>query len=256
MDTNYLNSPYKDIPLALLDRYTMDGKIPILTWWRDDRNALETPIWNDAYLDVWINNFTIEKIKNNTQGWEPYAGAALLLLTSFEKYNIVNKNVAVVGSIHPWIESILLNLNNNVTTIEYNVPFVDSKKKLNSKSYNNFKVDNNKYDAIITYSSIEHSGLGRYGDPLDPDGDIDTINTIHDKLEKNGLLILGVPVGHDVLVWNVHRVYGHIRLNKLLKQFKELVWIGGTKEYLLNKPLENNGEQPVIVLEKINNVNI
>ena len=29
-----------------------------------------------------------------------------------------------------------------------------------------------RYDAVVTYSSVEHAGLGRYGDPLDPDGDV------------------------------------------------------------------------------------
>jgi hypothetical protein len=28
------------------------------------------------------------------------------------------------------------------------------------------------FDAIVTFSSIEHSGLGRYGDALNPWGDI------------------------------------------------------------------------------------
>jgi hypothetical protein len=28
------------------------------------------------------------------------------------------------------------------------------------------------FDAIVTFSSVEHSGLGRYGDALNPWGDI------------------------------------------------------------------------------------
>ena len=29
-----------------------------------------------------------------------------------------------------------------------------------------------KYDAMVTFSSLEHSGLGRYGDGLNPWGDL------------------------------------------------------------------------------------
>ncbi len=29
-----------------------------------------------------------------------------------------------------------------------------------------------QYDAVVSYSSVEHSGLGRYGDALNPWGDI------------------------------------------------------------------------------------
>ena len=28
------------------------------------------------------------------------------------------------------------------------------------------------FDAVVSFSSIEHSGLGRYGDPLNPWGDL------------------------------------------------------------------------------------
>ena len=37
-----------------------------------------------------------------------------------------------------------------------------------------FQLDNEleNFDAVISYSSLEHSGLGRYGDALNPFGDI------------------------------------------------------------------------------------
>ena len=99
------------------------------------------------------------------------------------EYNIKGKYVAVVGSTSPWIEAMLINLKNNVTTIEYNVP-ENKYENLQCKDYfNYFKNNKETYDAVVTYSSIEHSGLGRYGDPLDPNGDIDTMKTIHNNLE-------------------------------------------------------------------------
>ena len=114
------------------------------------------------------------------------------------------------------------------------------------------------FDCVVTYSSIEHSGLGRYGDPLDPDGDIKTMDSIYDNLKKNGKLIWGAPVGKDGMAWNIHRIYGEIRLPFLFKNFKELEWIGYDKTDCLNgictvhKSNGNEGtyDQPVIVLEK------
>ena len=32
-----------------------------------------------------------------------------------------------------------------------------------------------QYDAAVSYSSLEHDGLGRYSDPLSPNGDIDQV---------------------------------------------------------------------------------
>ena len=108
------------------------------------------------------------------------------------------------------------------------------------------------YDCIVTYSSTEHSGLGRYGDPLDPNGDITSMDDIHNNLNENGLLIWGGPVGSDTLVWNAHRIYGKIRLPLLFSKFEELQWIGFNKDTLFSKPLDKYADQPVVVLKKNN----
>ena len=49
--------------------------------------------------------------------------------------------------------------------------------------YDDFVKSNTTYDCIFSYSSTEHCGLGRYGDPLDPDGDLTAMKHIYDKLE-------------------------------------------------------------------------
>lgn len=244
----YINSPYKEIPEELIPKYTMNNQIPILDWWLDGTNDLESTTWNDNYIDSYTSKFTNENIKKNLHGEEPYHNASKMILSAIEKYNITQKNVAVLGSLTPWIEAILLNNNNNVTTIEYNIPDLKT-NKLSITDYWNFIKSDKKYDCIITYSSVEHSGLGRYGDPLDPDGDLKTMENLHKHLIDNGLLFFGAPIGKDALVWNVHRVYGNIRMPILFNNFKELEWIGGQKN-MLNLPLRNNGSQPLIVLQK------
>jgi hypothetical protein len=177
-------------------------------------------------------------------GWE----VCLNLLRSFEKFNIRNKTVAVVGSEEPWIEAILLNMSNKVTTIEYNIPSGNFENiELQCKDYfTDFEKTTNIYDAIISFSLLEHSGLGRYGDPLDPNGDIKTMGHIYNNLTDNGLLIWGAPVGKDALFWNAHRIYGPKRLPLLFNRFKELKWYGGNKEDLFLQDFY----QPVIVLQK------
>ena len=115
-----------------------------------------------------------------------------------------------------------------------------------------FRKTDDKFDAIITFSSVEHSGLGRYGDPLDPNGDLKTMKVIHDRLKDDGLLIWGAPVGPDVLVWNAHRVYGPLRLPLLFKEFREIDWFfGKTKKELFKLEYTGAYKQPVVVLEKI-----
>lgn len=85
---------------------------------------------------------------------------------------------------------------------------------------------NGSFDLIISFSSNEHSGLGRYGDALQPDDDIKSLHEYRELLKPNGLLLLSVPIGLDRVVWNAHRIYGRHRLPKLLKGWKMLVQRG------------------------------
>lgn len=76
-----------------------------------------------------------------------------------------------------------------------------------------------KADFAFSISSFEHDGLGRYGDPLDPEGDLRAMRDLHKLMAEEGILFLAVPVGPDCLVWNAHRIYGPLRLPKLLKNW-------------------------------------
>ena len=54
---------------------------------------------------------------------------------------------------------------------------------------------------------IEHVGLGRYGDPLDPDGDMKAIRELVRVLAPGGSLLVAVPVGRERICFNAHRIY-------------------------------------------------
>jgi hypothetical protein len=54
---------------------------------------------------------------------------------------------------------------------------------------------------------IEHIGLGRYGEPLDPDGDIGAIRELIRVLAPGGDLLVAVPVGRSRIEFNAHRIY-------------------------------------------------
>ena len=67
-------------------------------------------------------------------------------------------------------------------------------------------------DSIASLSCmhvIEHIGLGRYGDPLDPDGDLKAIGELLRVLAPGGNLLVATPVGRPRVAFNAHRVYDH-----------------------------------------------
>jgi hypothetical protein len=60
---------------------------------------------------------------------------------------------------------------------------------------------------------VEHVGLGRYGDPLDPDGDRKAMTELSRVICPGGNLIFVVPVGQPRVCFNAHRIYdfGQVR---------------------------------------------
>ena len=91
------------------------------------------------------------------------------LINKFMK-KVKHGNVLVIGSLSPWLEAILLEKGaNHVTTLEYtqihslhpNITVINPNQLRNSFLANHFDHDENKFDAVVSFSSIEHSGLGR-----------------------------------------------------------------------------------------------
>jgi hypothetical protein len=54
---------------------------------------------------------------------------------------------------------------------------------------------------------IEHIGLGRYGDPVDPFAYKRAAGELTRVLHDYGVLLIGVPVGQDRLCFDAHRVF-------------------------------------------------
>lgn len=78
-------------------------------------------------------------------------------------------------------------------------------------------------DSIASLSCmhvIEHIGLGRYGDPLDPMGDLTALKELRRVVRPGGTLLLAVPVGKERVQFNAHRIYNHHRFLSYLPDFR------------------------------------
>ena len=62
-------------------------------------------------------------------------------------------------------------------------------------------------DSLSCLHVIEHIGLGRYGDPLRPDGWRVGIHSLARMLQWDGRLYLSVPIGSQKVEFNAHRIF-------------------------------------------------
>lgn len=151
-----------------------------------------------------------------------------LVRQAVTRYSVKGRSGAVLGSETPWLEAMILNAGaSHITTIEYGKitsthPSISTLLPQNAaKSYLDRKLE--LFDFIFTYSSLEHSGLGRYGDELNPFGDLEAAAQSWCMLKPGGLFFLGLPNGvPEGVVYNAHRIYGPNRLKHMAAGFEQI----------------------------------
>ncbi|RCN40915.1 hypothetical protein ANCCAN_13140 [Ancylostoma caninum] len=62
----------------------------------------------------------------------------------------------------------------------------------------------------------------RYGDSIDPIGDLREVWKTACLLKPGGYFYLGLPRGQDALVFNLHRIYGTLRLAMVMTGLCEM----------------------------------
>jgi SAM-dependent methyltransferase len=75
-------------------------------------------------------------------------------------------------------------------------------------------------ESISCMHTIEHVGLGRYGDPLDPVGDLKAVKELQRVTRKGGHLLIVTPVGQPKVQFNGQRVYSFELINDLFTGFE------------------------------------
>ena len=79
----------------------------------------------------------------------------------------------------------------------------------------------NRILSLFCMHTIEHVGLGRYGDTLDSEGDLKAIKELIRVLSPGGSLLFVVPIGGKAkIMFNAHRIYTHEQILKYFSQLK------------------------------------
>jgi Caenorhabditis protein of unknown function, DUF268 len=73
-------------------------------------------------------------------------------------------------------------------------------------------------DSVSCLHTIEHIGLGRYGDPVDPSGHRKAMRALGSMVKPGGTLYVSTPIGPQRLEFHAHRVFGVPGLIEMLEQ--------------------------------------
>ncbi len=84
----------------------------------------------------------------------------------------------------------------------------------------NLHFPSNSLASLSCLHTIEHIGLGRYGDPIDPESDIRACGELSRVLAPGGSLLFVTPIGNTAMIqFNAHRIYTY---DLVIKLFPEL----------------------------------
>ncbi|CAC5382428.1 unnamed protein product [Mytilus coruscus] len=207
----------RNIPEVFLQEFTMGGKIEVNNAYFNQPylgNNARTPIWTKSLITEYLSQAKLGKLFGTYGISETNALRDGLRNAP----GVKNGRILVIGSEKPWVEACLLEAGaKNIVTLEYGKIKSEHEQitTMVPSEYRRHFLDNTLglFDAAVSFSSIEHSGLGRYGDALNPWGDLIVVARVWCVTRKNGSLVLGVmyDINHDFLAFNAHRCYGRKR---------------------------------------------
>ncbi|KAK5976834.1 hypothetical protein GCK32_017525, partial [Trichostrongylus colubriformis] len=152
--------------------------------YRNDRPEIKERVWSQIPEWLKLPEEELYKISN-------YGRRGKAVYHAFKHYPLDGQVGFVIGSQEPWVEVYaLLNGAQQITTVDYQHLKIKDTDKVRYVHAVDFAQDWEKYqksfDFAASFSSIEHSGLGRYGDPIDPIGDLREVWKTSCLLKKGG----------------------------------------------------------------------
>lgn len=106
-------------------------------------------------------------------------------------------------------------------------------------------------DSLSCLHALEHFGLGRYGDPIDPHGYVAGLRNMARILRSGGTFYLSVPIGQERVEFNAHRIFDPLKLARLSEEnrlfLKEFSWIGEERSLI-------NSVSPVDDMRRLNDL--
>jgi predicted SAM-dependent methyltransferase len=161
-----------------------------------------------------------------------------ILASSAELHIDIGSNVDFVG---------LLSAITKVQFVDIRPLDVSNVKNLESidGSILDLPYEDNSVKSVSCLHVAEHIGLGRYGDPLDPEGTKKAAAELSRCLAKSGNLYFALPIGRERLCFNAHRIHDPETIINYFPQLKlvEFAVSGDDKVFVEDTDLKKYKDQ-------------
>lgn len=99
-------------------------------------------------------------------------------------------------------------------------------------------IDDGSITSLSSLHAVEHFGLGRYGDPVDPEGYLKAINEI--QRVSAGDIFFSVPIGRERLVYDSHRIFDPSHIVEIFDQcdLSEFSYIDDSEQFHENSDVQ------------------
>eukprot|EP01060_Flectonema_neradi_P036230 TRINITY_DN6917_c0_g1_i1.p1 TRINITY_DN6917_c0_g1~~TRINITY_DN6917_c0_g1_i1.p1 ORF type:complete len:835 (+),score=225.07 TRINITY_DN6917_c0_g1_i1:92-2596(+) len=218
--------PPSKIPISMLHSFSLDGQTAVSyaprLYYQPSIDASTTTEWPDSLIEGYVNELKSGTLKGG------YGSVNVQNLLEVAKAHFSQKTMLVLGSATPWVEALLLYAGaTHVYTVEHRVIQCDHPKvtPLTPREFNELYRQGKipKIEGAVAFGTVGHSGLGRYGDVLNPWGDVMAVAKIWCVIPDDAVVAVSVfagPLGKDVVEWNMRRRYGSLRLPRLFANYK------------------------------------
>lgn len=153
-------------------------ELPILTEWDESSGALGTYFYQDQLVARWIHEDSPSRHVDVGSRLDGFVGS----LSVFREVEVLD--------IRPQHETI-----SNVKFHQLDLMLPLPEKWIDSTP------------SLSCLHTIEHFGLGRYGDAIDPEGHLKGLAHLKKMVMPSGLLYLSTPIGPQRIEFNAHRIF-------------------------------------------------
>ena len=153
-------------------------ELPILTEWDESSGALGTYFYQDQLVARWIHEDSPSRHVDVGSRLDGFVGS----LSVFREVEVLD--------IRPQHETI-----SNVKFHQLDLMLPLPEKWIDSTP------------SLSCLHTIEHFGLGRYGDAIDPEGYLKGLAQLKKMVMPSGLLYLSTPIGPQRIEFNAHRIF-------------------------------------------------